>query len=39
VSTVEWLVVLGGVLALGLVNWWFFLAGDRSMSHEHHHHH
>ncbi len=26
-SSTEWLVVLGGVAAIALVNWYFFVAG------------
>lgn len=28
-SGIEWLVVLGGIGAIGLVNWYFFLAERR----------
>ena len=26
-SGIDWLAVLGGVAAIGIVNWWFFFAG------------
>ena len=29
-TMVEWLVVLTGALAIGAVNWWFFVAGRES---------
>lgn len=25
-NTAEWAVLIGGILAIGLVNWWFFWA-------------
>lgn len=28
-SGTEWVVLIGGVAAIGLVNWWFFRAGQR----------
>lgn len=27
-STIDWIVVLGGVAAIAWVNWYFFFAGD-----------
>jgi hypothetical protein len=30
VSGIEWLVVLGGIAAIGWVNWYFFFAGRRA---------
>lgn len=33
------LAIVAGLVAIGLVNWWFFVAGDGGpQSHEHHHH-
>ncbi len=29
-SDIEWLVVLGGIAAIGWVNWYFFLVGRRA---------
>lgn len=38
-TPVDWAVVAGGVVAIGLVIWWFFLAGDGStVRHDHHSH-
>jgi hypothetical protein len=25
----DWVVLIGGMAAIALVNWWFFLAGER----------
>jgi hypothetical protein len=35
----EWLVLLAGVVAIGLVNWWFFgrWPGHQPGDHGHHH--
>jgi hypothetical protein len=27
VNTAEWAVLIGGIVAIGAVNWWFFWAG------------
>ena len=33
-SASEWVVLVGGVAAIGWVNWYFFLAGDRARRRE-----
>lgn len=38
-SGVDLLVIAAGVAAIALVNWWFFIAGDRQGRGDAQHHH